>query len=95
MPNTPEVELLKEAGELAKRNLLDMAQAMYGVVMGTDGETFGDSQLDRGDRIARFMSDAQSGALDVLRVQSPTIYRQYVAQYVRDINDSPLVKGGV
>ncbi len=76
---------MREAGQLAKRQLLDLAHAMYGVVMGTDGETFGDSQMSRSDRILRIIMAAKDGTLDVLAVQSPRIYMISLKQFVRDI----------
>ena len=85
MSQPPEVELLREAGKLAKRELMDIAQAMYGVVMGTDGETFGDSQMTRSDRILRWVVAAQDGTLDILRVQSPKVYADGLKQYQKDI----------
>lgn len=85
MSQTPEVELLREAGQLAKRQLLDLAEAMYGVVMGSDGETFGDQQMSRSDRILRIVMAARDGTLDVLAAQSPRIYLLSMRQYVRDI----------
>lgn len=85
MSQAPEVALLQEAGQEAKRQLLEIAQVMYGVVMGTDGETFGDRQMTRSDRILRIVMAAKDGTLDILRVQSPRIYVQAMNQYVRDI----------
>lgn len=85
MSQTPEVELLREAGALAKRQLLDIAESMYGVVMGTDGETFGDRQMSRSDRILRIVMAAKDGTLDVLMAQSPRIYVLSMRQFVRDI----------
>src|SRR5262245_7273746 len=77
--DTPEGAILKEAGELAKRQLLDIATAMYGVTMGADGETFGDRAMSRSDRILRWVTAAQDGTLDILQAQSPRIYARDLA----------------
>lgn len=87
MPQTQEVALLTAAGKLAKTQLLETAHAIYGVVMGTDGETFGDAQMTRSDRILRIVMAASDGALDVLRSQSPRIYLREMQQYTKDLNE--------
>lgn len=85
MPQTQEVAELQEAGQLAKRLLLEDARAMYGVVMGTDGETFGDRPMSRGDRLLRIVMAANDGSLDVLRQQSPKIYQREMRDFQHDL----------
>lgn len=87
MPQSVEVEELQEAAALAKRLLMEDATAMYGVVMGTDGETFGDAQMTRSDRILRIVMAAYDGSLDVLRKQSPRIYLREMRAYQHDLNE--------
>lgn len=85
MPESDEVAILRDAGEQAKAQLMDIAKAMYGITMGTDGETFGDAQMSRSDRILQWVIAARDGTLDILRVQSPRIYDQGLKQYQRDL----------
>jgi hypothetical protein len=85
MPQTQEVAELQEAGQLAKRLLLEDARAMYGVVMGTDGETFGDRPMIRGDRLLRIVMAANDRSLDVLRDQSPRIYQREMRDFQHDL----------
>ena len=53
---------------------------------------FGDREISRGQRILRFQMDSLSGAVDILRMQSPRIYEDYVRQYLRDIKESPITQ---
>lgn len=85
MAETPEVAKYREAGALAKRILLGRAQAMYGIVMGEDGTTFGDTQMTRSDRILRWVEGAADGTVDALMQISPDIYRKELAQFNRDV----------
>jgi len=92
MPTNNNVELWNEIREQAFSRTLDLATEMIEASLGPDGEAYGDRSISRGNRILRFQMDAQSGALDILKVQSPRIYEDYVKQYLRDINESPLVQ---
>lgn len=92
MPTNNNVELWNEIREQAFERTLDLATELIGASLGEDGEAYGDRPLSRGNRILRFQMDAQSGALDILKVQSPRIYEDYVKQYLRDISETPLVK---
>lgn len=92
MPTNNNLELWNEIREQAFQRTLDLSMELINASLGPDGEAYGDRQIDRGQRILRFQMDALSGALDILKMQSPAIYEDYVNQYVRDINESPLVK---
>ena len=85
MPESDEVAILRDAGEQAKAQLMDIAKAMYGITMGTDGETFGDAEMSRSDRILRWVMAARDGTLDILKAQSPRIYARDLKQYQRDL----------
>jgi hypothetical protein len=79
------VELYGDIREQATAYIVEQALAVMKASMGPDGESFGDRDMERRDRIMRFLEDAQTGALDVLRNISPDIYQKYVAQYQRDM----------
>lgn len=86
------VELWNEIRDQAFEVTLDMALQMVEMSLSPNGEAYGDHQITRGQRILRFQLDALHGAVDILKVQSPKIYTQYVAQYMRDIGESPLAQ---
>lgn len=85
MSTTPEIAIYEEAGELARYRLMERARALYGVVMGTDGETFGDTALSRSDRIIKWMNGVENGTVDYLAGISPTQYERFRRQFMRDI----------
>lgn len=88
------LDIWNDVREQARAKLLDLVKSTMAAQMGPDGEGFGDRTPSRAQRIARFNDDARSGALDILRVQSPRIYEQYVREYQRDVMASPLMEGG-
>lgn len=79
-------ELLGEIRERAKTEALAISKDLIAVMDGVDDET-----LSRADRIARFLDDAQSGALDVMKVIRPDLYDKAIADYQRDVAQSPLM----
>ena len=92
MPTSNNVELWDEIKEQAYQKCLDLSRELIEASLTPDGMAYGDRELPRGQRILRFQMDALSGALDILKMQSPRIYEDYVRQYLRDIADSPLVQ---
>lgn len=88
---TPVHELLDEVKERAFDRCMELAHALVEAQLGSDGETFGDAPLNRGDRILRFQDYAQRGVLDHLKVISPKWYERMYRQYLKDIKESPLV----
>ena len=92
------VSLANEVQRNIQEQAKELSHAVIVSLMGPNGEAAGDAQMSRGDRIARFIEDAQSGALDALKVMSndptfgrPTIYERYVQEFVDDIAHSALV----
>ena len=92
MPTSNNVELWDEIREQSFQRCLDLSSEHVDASVTPDGMAYGDRDLSRGQRILRFQMDARMGALDILKVQSPRIYEDYVRQYLRDIADSPLVQ---
>lgn len=90
MPTSNNVELWDEIREQAYKKCLDLSKELIESSLTTDGMAFGDRELSRGQRILRFQMDARMGALDILKVQSPRVYEDYVRQYLRDIKESPI-----
>lgn len=86
-------EMLKDVQEIALEECIEISLELLDNVIGADGSSFGDRELSRGNRILRFMDDAESGALDILRVQSPEVFASYVQEYRDDIANSPIVRG--
>ena len=102
MNGATNVALLNEVQKAIREHAGEMASEVIRSLMGANGETAGDAAMSRGERIARFIEDAETGALDVLKVQSndpsygrPTIYEAYVRQYVDDIAHSGAVAAPV
>lgn len=92
MPTSYNIELWDEIRDQAFQKCLDLSRELIEASLSPEGMAFGDKELSRGQRILRFQMDALSGAVDILKVQSPRIYEDYVRQYLRDINESPLVQ---
>lgn len=87
------VEMVEEIRQQAFDACLDLAQALVDASLGTDGASFGDHALDRGERIARFQDMASRGVIDILKTISPPTYDLLVRTYVADLKASPLVGG--
>jgi len=92
MPTSNNVELWDEIRDQAMQKCLDLSRELIEASLTPDGMAYGDQEISRGQRILRFQMDAASGAIDILRYQSPRIYEDYVNQYLKDIQDSPLVQ---
>jgi hypothetical protein len=92
MPTSNNIELWNEIRDQAFTRCLDLSRELIDASLTEDGMAFGDREISRGQRILRFQMDAASGAVDILRYQSPSIYEDYVNQYLRDIKDSPLIQ---
>ena len=92
MSSPTQVEMVSEIQKRAMQRCLDLSLALIDRMLGPDGETFGDGPIGRGDRILRFQELTQSGAMDILQVQSPKVYNMLLKQYVKDIRESPFGK---
>lgn len=92
MPTSNNVELWNDIRDQAMQRCMDLSRELIDASLSEDGMAFGDRPVTRGQRILRFQMDALSGALDILKVQSPRIYEDYVNQYLRDIAQSPLAQ---
>jgi len=93
MTNNMSIDIMEEVRVQSIAQGVEIAKALIASSMGANGEAYGDREMSVGQRIQRFMDDARSGAVDILQQQSPDIYKEYVAQFTKDINDSPLVRG--
>ena len=91
MPNL-NVELMEEVRQQAFDKCMEFSESVISAMLGPDGETVGDKPLDRGQRIARVEDMARRGVMDMLKVISPKVYDSLVKQYVRDVDESPLMK---
>ena len=93
MTNNMSIDIMEEVRSQSIAQGVEIAKALIANSMGANGEAYGDREMSVGQRIQGFMDDARSGAVDILQKQSPDIYNEYVAQFTKDINDSPLVRG--
>lgn len=81
-------EMIEEVVERATEELIAMNLEIIEATLG-----IGDEPLDRADRIARFLDDSASGALDAMKVIRPDLYDAAIAEFRRDVNASPLMQG--
>ena len=86
------VAIWEEIRRQAYAEIRDTAKMLIESNLSAEGSAYGDRPLSLGDRIERFIMDAQDGTLDILRYQSPAIYKEYVEQYAKDVMNSPLMK---
>jgi hypothetical protein len=84
--------MMDEVRQQAFDRCIDLSKELIASMLGSDGETVGDKPLDRGQRIARVEDMARRGVMDMLKVISPRVYDNLVKQYVRDVDESPLMK---
>lgn len=68
------------------------SKALVEAMLGNNGAAFGDVQLSRADRIARFEDMAARGVIDILETISPPTYNLLLRDYVEDVAASPLVR---
>ena len=84
--STVNADLIAEIQERSLDRCVDLSLSIIDASLG-----IGDKNLSRQDRIARFYDDAQSGALDAMKVIRPDLYREAIRQYVKDVGNSPLI----
>ena len=77
--------------EKATSDCLAILEGVVDQMLDDNGSTYGDSDLKRGERIARVMDLAARGVLDILEVISPPTYEKLVRQYINDLKASPLM----
>jgi len=84
MPANTNVSMMNEIMEQAYEHIMEMSPILIASMQGPDG-AFGNVPLSRSDRILQFMDDAQSGALDIQRVQATWRYDERVKQFYKDM----------
>ncbi len=82
-------DLVDEVTERATRRLVDMAVEVTDRQMRPDGTTYGDSDLDRGQRILRILDYADRGVLDAMRIVKPPLLERWIKQFEHDIQGTP------
>lgn len=82
-------DLAKEIKDRSVEQIMDATLPLIEEMLGV-----GDTSMTREQRIERFYDDANSGALDVLKVIRPDLYRQTVRQMAKDVGMSPLITYG-
>src|SRR5690606_20760890 len=73
-----EEELLALYGELLPRNV------------GSNGMSYGLSEMDRAERIEAFLWRVSTGAVDILAAISPVQFREYVDEFLDDVSKTPM-----
>jgi len=83
--------MLNDIRQQSYDQCLWVARALIDVNLDSDGGAYGDRAMTVGERIQRFIDDAKMGAIDILEVQSPEIFKSMTAQFTQDLQDSPLL----
>ncbi len=84
-------DMLDEIQEQALDRCMWISMELIKATMGDTGRVYGDVLPSRADRIARFMDLAERGVLDVLQTMSPPTYEMLLADYERDVRQSPVI----
>jgi hypothetical protein len=92
VPSAIPADIVDDVYVRAQSLLMDIALEVTKRQHRSDGTTYGDSSLPRGDRIARFQDYATRGVLDYLKTVKPDLLERMVKQYQQDITESPLVR---
>lgn len=83
--------------EIRTQSYDEILAVLSGVIdanMNDDGDTYGNHQISRGERIVRFQADAAAGALDIFAEQSPELFRKYVNDFLADMAQVLEVRDG-
>ena len=92
MPQSLSISLLQDVEDQALEEIMDRTLAVLDAMLGPDGMAYGDVEVSRADRIARFLDLAQRGVLDVLQTMSPPTYDMLIRDYLRDVAASQLIR---
>ena len=83
-------EMMREAGQRAEEELLDLYAALIPLNIAPDGMTYGTEPMDRGARIEAFLWRVGTGALDALQAVSPEVFEDYVSEFLDDVAKTPM-----
>lgn len=83
-------EIVNEAMRRAEEELLERYADLMPLNVGPNGESYGMRPMTRGERIEAFLMRARSGALDILRAQSPAVFGRYVDEFIKDVEQTPM-----
>lgn len=86
-----DIGLMREVQDEIVDELFAMFVELIGDSLGPDGETYGDTEMSPGDRIAQFLLDAKSGQMDMLSFIAPHFAEKRAKQYVDDVKHSPFI----
>lgn len=89
MPSGIPADIVDEVQERAMARITELSEELLKRMHRSDGTTFGDVQLSRGERILRFQDYAERGVLDALRVVKPELLDRMERQYRDDVMSSP------
>lgn len=86
-------DLVDAIKERATAKLVDLFTEVAERQTRPDGTTYGDVELSRGERVARFQDLAALGVLDMIQTVKPDLLERMHRQYLRDIQAGPLTGG--
>jgi hypothetical protein len=86
-----EVELMNTVRDQALQECVDLSLELIASQLDR-GNAFGDRPISRADRIARFVDFADRGILDILEGMGAPVYEVLIAEYIVDMEASPLMQ---
>lgn len=93
MPANLSISLLNDVEDQALDQCMDLTLAVLDSQLGPDGRAYGDTDVSRADRIARFIDLANRGVLDVLQEMSKPTFDMLIRDYLHDVQASQLIGG--
>lgn len=84
-------EFLESVEEMAYEMLRDMEDELVREMINSRGLAYGDVELNREDRILKFLADDQDGVLDALQFSNPEEYQKRLREFERDAQEAGLI----
>lgn len=84
-------EFLESVEEMAFAMLKDQEDRIIRDMINAKGLAYGDVELNRSDRILKFMQDEQDGVNEALRLSEPDEYEKRLRQFQKDAQEEGLV----
>ena len=84
-------EFLESVEEVAYEMLRDMEDELVREMINSRGLAYGDVELNREDRILKFLADDQDGVLNALQFGNPEEYQKRLREFERDAQEAGLI----
>lgn len=84
-------EFLESVEDMAFSILRDLEEETVRAMINGKGLAYGDVELNRVDRIMKFLMDDADGVNDTLQMSDPDEYRRRLRQFQRDAQEAGLI----